>query len=157
VLALAQKLHDQYVSEGQSTRERLISEGQVLHDEFVGELNANREELLSSAQATHDALIAEATAKHEQLISEAHERSTGMVAEAEQTRATVLDELGRERDLLQKTIDLLRTFERDYRARLKAYLETQLQELVQASPMAPDGEGGDQSQGQPQDGHQPKG
>ena len=34
VLALAQKLHDQYVSEGQNTRERLITEGQALHDQL---------------------------------------------------------------------------------------------------------------------------
>ena len=33
VLALAQKLHDEYVAEGQETRERLISEGQSRHDQ----------------------------------------------------------------------------------------------------------------------------
>jgi hypothetical protein len=41
----------------------------------------------------------------------------------------VLEALARERDLLEKKIDELRTFERDYRARLKSYLEGQLQEL----------------------------
>ena len=33
VLALAQKLHDQYVAQGQETRQRLISEGQSRHDQ----------------------------------------------------------------------------------------------------------------------------
>jgi hypothetical protein len=32
VLALAQKLHDEYVAEGLNTRERLISEGQSRHE-----------------------------------------------------------------------------------------------------------------------------
>jgi DivIVA domain-containing protein len=142
VLALAQKLHDQYVSEGQSTRKRLISEGQTYHDQVVREAEAKQEEYLSSAQAKHnelfstgqakyDELIAEAAARHEQMITEARERSTGMVAEAQQRKATVLQALSRERDVLQKKIDELRTFERDYRVRLKSYLEGQLHELDQ--------------------------
>jgi DivIVA domain-containing protein len=129
VLALAEKLHAQYVSEGQETRERLIDEGQSVHDQVIGEATAKQEELRSTAQAKHDALIAEATARHEQLITEARERSTGMVAEAQQKRAEVLQSLGQERSLLQRKIDELRTFERDYRARLKSHLEGQLQQL----------------------------
>jgi hypothetical protein len=105
VLALAQKLHDEYVAEGQNTRERLISEGQAKYDEFV-----------SAGKAKHDALIAEAEA---------------LVAEAQQKRAEVLQELGSERSVLQKEIEELRTFERDHRAHLKSYLEGQLIELGQ--------------------------
>lgn len=142
VLALAQRLHEEYVAEGQTTRERLISEGQSHHDQVVGEAAATREKLLSSSQAKydellsngtakHDALIAEATSRHDEMITEARERSTGMVAEAQQKRADVLQTLGRERSLLQKKIDELRTFERDYRVRLKSYLEGQLHELEQ--------------------------
>jgi DivIVA domain-containing protein len=131
VLALAEKLHAEYVSEGHKTRERLISEGQLRHDQVIGEANAKQEQLRYAAQAKHDSLIAEATARHEQMITEARERATGMVAEAQQKRAEVLQTLGHERSLLQQKIDELRTFERDYRARLKAHLEGQLRELDQ--------------------------
>jgi DivIVA domain-containing protein len=153
VLALAQKLHDEYVSEGQDTRERLISEGQSHYDQVVGEATARQEELLSTGQAKydefvsvggakhdefvsvggakHDALIAEATAEHEHLITEARESSTGMVADAKQKRAEVLQALGHERSLLEKNVEELETFERDYRASLKSYFEGQLVELEQ--------------------------
>jgi DivIVA domain-containing protein len=131
VLALAEKLHAEYVSEGQKTRERLIGEGQLRHDQVIGEANAKQEQLRYSAQAKHDALIAEATGRHEQMITEARERAAGMVAEAQQKRAEVLQTLGHERSLLQQKIDELRTFERDYRARLKSHLEGQLRELDQ--------------------------
>jgi DivIVA domain-containing protein len=131
VLALAEKLHAEYVSEGRNTRERLISEGQLRHDQVVGEAIAQQEELRSTSQAKHDALIAEATARHEQLITEARERATGMVAEAQQKRAEVLQTLGHERTVLQTKIDELRAFERDYRARLKSHLEAQLHQLEQ--------------------------
>jgi DivIVA domain-containing protein len=129
VLALAEKLHAEYVAEGQKTRERLISEGQLRHDQVIGEANAKQEQLRHSAQAKHDALIAEATSRHEQMITEARERATGMVAEAQQKRAEVLQTLGHELSLLQQKIDELRIFERDYRARLKSHLENQLREL----------------------------
>ncbi len=174
VLALAQKLHEEYVSEGQTTRERLIHEGQAHHDKVVGEAAAKHAELLSTGQAKHDqflaigqskhaeflstgqakhdSLIAEASARHEQMITEARERSTGMLAEAQQKKAAVLEALGRERDLLEKKIDELRTFERDYRARLKSYLESQLQELDHTgADKGADGKGRSTDSGDQQD------
>jgi hypothetical protein len=54
-----------------------------------------------------------------------------MVAEAQQKRAELLQTLGHERSLLQRKIDELRVFERDYRARLKSHLEGQLHQLEQ--------------------------
>jgi cell division septum initiation protein DivIVA len=149
VLALAQKLHDQYVSEGQNTRERLISEGQSRHDQVVGEATARHEELLTTGQASydefvsvgkakHDALVAEAealifraTAEHEHMITEARERSTGMVTEAQQKKADVLQGLGTERRSVQKEIEELQAFERNHRAHLKSFLQGQLIELEQ--------------------------
>jgi len=87
--------------------------------------------------------VSEATSRHEQMITEARERSTGMVAEAQQKKAQILEELGRERSLLEKKIDELRAFERDYRARLKNYIESQLSELDHTGiePSDDDGEG----------------
>jgi DivIVA domain-containing protein len=132
VLALAEKLHAEYVTEGQETRERLIGEGQAHRDKVIGEATAKQAELRSTAQAKHDALISEATTRHEQLITEARERATGMVAEAQQKKAELLQSLGHERSLLQRKIDELRIFERDYRARLKSHLEGQLHQLEEA-------------------------
>lgn len=150
VLALAQKLHDEYVSEGQVTRDRLISEGQSHHDDVVGRATAKHDDLLvtgqakydelvSAGQAKHDALIAEADAKvthaaaeREQMITEARERSTGMVAEAQERRTEVLRGLGGEQNLLEKTIEELQISERDYHDRQKSYLQGQLLALDQS-------------------------
>jgi len=127
VLALAQKLHDEYVAEGQRTRESLISEGQSRHDQVVGEATARQEELLSTGQAKYDEFVSAGQAKHDELIAEAE----ALVAEAQHKRAEVLAGLGNERDVLQKEIEELRTIERDHRARLKSYIEGQLIELEQ--------------------------
>jgi len=127
LLALAQTLHDEYVSEGQNTRERLISEGQSRHDQVVSEASARQEELLKTGQATYDEFVSAGEAKHDALVAEAE----ALIADAQQKRAALLQELRSERSALQTEIEELRTFERDHRTRLKSYLKGQLNELAQ--------------------------
>jgi hypothetical protein len=127
VLALAQKLHDEYVAQGQETRQRLISDGQSRHDQVVGEATARLEELLSTGQAKYDEFVSAGQAKHDALIAQAE----ALVAEAQHKKAEVLQRLGSERGVLQKEIEELRTIERDHRTHLKSYLEDQLIELEQ--------------------------
>jgi cell division septum initiation protein DivIVA len=103
LLALAQKVHDEYVAEGQARYDSLIAEA--------------------------EALLAEANAEREHMITAARERSTEMVGEARQQRDAMLHDLGSERGLLEKKIEDLRTFERGHRALMKSYLEGQLIEL----------------------------
>src|ERR1035437_10063141 len=128
VLALAEKLHDEYVAAGQSTREKLISEGQARHDQVVVEATARQEELLSTGQARYDELVSAGKAKHDALIAEAE----ALVAEGQQKKAQILQELDSERSVLQKQIEELRTFERDHFAHLKSYLQGQLITLEQS-------------------------
>ena len=68
-----------------------------------------------------------------ELITEARERSTGMVHEAQQRKAAILEELNEQRTVLERKIEQLRNFEREYRGRLKTYIEGQLQELDQTA------------------------
>ena len=70
-----------------------------------------------------------------------------MVHEAQQKKAQILEELSRERNLLERKIDELRTFERDYRARLKSYIEAQLADLEHTG-VEPAEAGDDESQGE---------
>jgi cell division septum initiation protein DivIVA len=130
VLALAQKLHDEYVAEGQRTRESLISEGQSRRDQVVGEATARQEELVSTGQAKYDELVSAGKAKHDELIAEAE----ALIAEAQHKRAEVLTALGSERGVLQEEIEKLRTTERDHRAHLRSYLQGQLIKLEQTGP-----------------------
>jgi hypothetical protein len=137
LLALAQKLHEEYVAEGKDTRERLITEGQSHHDQVVAEATAKHEALLFDSQAKHDELVSVGEARHdvlmahadvliaehERMITEARERSAGMVIEARQERAEVLQGLGGERSVLQKEIEELRTIKGHNHARQKSYLE----------------------------------
>ncbi|MFI7483092.1 DivIVA domain-containing protein [Kocuria sp. M1R5S2] len=48
VLAMAQKLHDEYVAEGSAERERLISEARSQAEELISEARRTREETLAT-------------------------------------------------------------------------------------------------------------
>ncbi len=50
VLAMAQKLHDDYVSQGQAERERLITEGRTQADHLVAEGKRTKEQTLSALE-----------------------------------------------------------------------------------------------------------
>ena len=85
IIALANRLHDEYVKNGEDERDRLISD-------------ANDE--------------------HKRIVGEAEEKSASTLAALEKSKAD-----------LEKSIEGLRTFERDYRNRLRNYLENQLRDL----------------------------
>lgn len=85
IIALANRLHDEHVKNGEDERDRLITE-------------ANEE--------------------HKRIVGEAEEKSRTTLADLESKKAE-----------LDKTIEGLRNFERDYRNRLRNYLENQLREL----------------------------
>jgi regulator of protease activity HflC (stomatin/prohibitin superfamily) len=62
-------------------------------------------------------------------VGEAKSQANRIVREAEETSQRTLGQLEQERSLLERKIDELRVFERDYRTRLKSYLENLLGDL----------------------------
>jgi DivIVA domain-containing protein len=93
MLALAQKLHDEYVRNGEQTRDRIVGE--------------------------------------------ARDHAGRLVREAEDKQRQTLGSLEQERSLLERKIDELRAFEREYRSRLKSYLEGQLRDLEAKAAVVP--------------------
>jgi DivIVA domain-containing protein len=93
MLALAQKLHDEYVRNGEQTRDRIVNE--------------------------------------------ARDHAGRLVREAEDKQRQTLGSLEQERSLLERKIDELRAFEREYRSRLKSYLEGQLRDLEAKAAVVP--------------------
>ena len=76
-----------------------------------------------------DALIAEGTAQAARLVSEAEAKQRQIIADTENTNRQRVAVLEQEQRQLEGKIDELRTFERDYRAQLKSYIQGQLSEL----------------------------
>src|SRR6185312_17073884 len=67
--------------------------------------------------------------KRDALIAEGHATAARIVGEAEATQRTQIAALDQERAQLESNIEQLRDFEREYRQKLKSYIEGQLREL----------------------------
>jgi DivIVA domain-containing protein len=85
--------------------------------------------MLQLAQKVHDDYVNAGKAEGERLLAEAQEESTRIVREAENQSQRTLSQLEQERSLLERKIDELRIFERDYRTRLKSYLQNLLGDI----------------------------
>jgi DivIVA domain-containing protein len=162
IISLAQRVHDEHIAEGQSTKARLIEEaetyrdttvreadernatliesaqvrhdelvttGQTQHDELVASGQLQHDELVASGQLQHDELVGQGQATHDRLVSEGEQTRDQMVGEAEQRRANVLADLGAQQGGVNATIEELKSFESDYRGRLRALLTEQMQIL----------------------------
>jgi cell division septum initiation protein DivIVA len=85
--------------------------------------------MLALAQKLHDEHVEAGKTERNKIISEAQAHAARLVREAEQKQRETLGNLEQQRQVLQGKVEQLKSFEREYRSRLKAYLENQLREL----------------------------
>ncbi|MCU1507151.1 MAG: DivIVA protein [Microbacteriaceae bacterium] len=90
---------------------------------------ANTNNLLQLARRLHEEHVREGIEKRDSLIAEGHATAARVVGEAEATQRAQINALDQERTAIENRIDELRTFEREYRQKLKGYIEGQLREL----------------------------
>jgi DivIVA domain-containing protein len=132
MLALAQQTADQHLAQSKSEAERLL-----------GEAQANAHATLGNAQAQSDKTLADAKARGEQMERESAAKAAQSVHDAEQRVSALTAQLDQRKSALERRVEELRTFEREYRTRLKSYLESQLRDLDssgRAEPAAAEGQ-----------------
>lgn len=98
--------------------EGLLALAQRVHDEHVAE-----------GQRRKDELVAEAEGQAKEIETAATKRRADLEKEFEKTKSA----LEQEKSDLETKIDELKTFERDYRLRLRGYIESQLRDLDRTS------------------------
>lgn len=117
LLQLARRLHEEHVREGVQKRDALIAEGQASAADIIAEGQASAAEILAESKSS----------------------AAEIAAQAEVTQREQLGALEQERDALEGRIESLRNFEREYREKLKSYIEDQLHELDSSSLVAAGG------------------
>ncbi|WP_428098457.1 DivIVA domain-containing protein [Demequina sp.] len=85
--------------------------------------------MLAMAQKLHDEYVQAGEAERDRIVAEAHTAADEIRERADGDAKARMEELSGERADLEARIDDLRRFERDYRARLKTYLENLLGDL----------------------------
>ena len=106
----------------------------------------NTNNLLQLARRLHEEHVREGVEKRDALIAEGHAAAARAVQEAEAASREQIGSLEQQRAQLEANIEELQTFEREYRQKLKGYIESQLRELddvnlleTNAAPAAPQG------------------
>ncbi|HEY0259941.1 MAG TPA: DivIVA domain-containing protein [Lacisediminihabitans sp.] len=102
----------------------------------VDDESENTNNLLQLARKLHDEHVREGIEKRDALIAEGHATAARLVGEAEEAQQTQIAALEQERSSLESRIEELRTFESEYRQKLKSYIEGQLHELEENEPAA---------------------
>lgn len=105
-------------------------------DELVEEAKNEADKVVGSARTKAERLEAESKSKSDRLEADARQRSQMLDSETAERRQQMFGELEKERDKLNAEVETLRSFEREYRSRLKTYFTQQLEALQGSSSVA---------------------
>ncbi|MHB1593476.1 MAG: DivIVA domain-containing protein [Streptosporangiaceae bacterium] len=111
------------------TAARVLALAQQTADQAIAHARREADETLSRARREADDLLTKARRQSEQITSDARARAESLERDAQERHRQAMGSLVQSREELERRVDDLRAFEREYRSRLKAYLEGQLRDL----------------------------
>jgi cell division septum initiation protein DivIVA len=154
VLILAQRTGDEHVASAQhhadtiradarTAAEQMVRDAQAHADgmrreagKAVSEAHATAEQIVRDAQAHADGarrdaekIVSDARAGAAEVVKDAQANAAGLEREAQQRYEDVIGSLAAKRAALQQQIEALQLFDRDYRDRLRTFMEGQLRAL----------------------------
>jgi DivIVA domain-containing protein len=91
--------------------------------------SATSSQLLQLARKLHDQHVQEGRDERQRIIDEGKTSAQRLIAEAEMKQREEINELDQQRIAVERKIEELKQFEKEYRSHLKQYLETQLVDL----------------------------
>lgn len=117
------------VGEASSAAARLLEIAARNADELVGEAKDNADKIIGEARTKAERLESESKTKADRVESDARTRSQRLDSETAERRQQLFGDLDKEKDKLHTEVENLRSFEREYRSRLKSYFQEQLEAL----------------------------
>ncbi|MGW0036051.1 DivIVA-like cell division protein Wag31 [Gordonia sp. NPDC003376] len=137
VLGLAQETADRLTSSSRQEADTLLTDARQRADSMVAEAQSKSEAMLTDARQRSEAILADAQTRSEAQVRQAQERADALQSDAERKHAEIMGTINQQRGVLEGRIEQLKIYEREYRTRLKTYLESQLEELQQRGSAAP--------------------
>ncbi len=129
LLGLAQETAERLTGDAAAEAEATRSAAKAESDRLLSEAQAEADKLLTDAHSRSEALVTEAATKAEALDRDSRVRADALDRDAQQKYTQALDKLTTERSTLERKIDDLRVYEREYRSRLKSWISDQLVQL----------------------------
>jgi DivIVA domain-containing protein len=117
------------VEDNMDTAARVLSLAQQTADQAIADARREADETLNRARREADDVLTKARRQAEQITGDARARAESLERDAQERHRQAMGSLVQQREELERRVDDLRAFEREYRSRLKAYLEGQLRDL----------------------------
>ena len=137
VLTLAQQTVDQVLADARREADEILTKAALRAEQTVARVLADApreatqtvDQVLADARREADEILIKARRQAEQVTGDARARAESLERDARERHRQAMGSLVQTREELERRVDDLRAFEREYRSRLKAYLEGQLREL----------------------------
>ena len=147
-LVMAQRMSDQTVEEAKVKAKSMVAEAearaknmteqaQMRAREVTEAAQMRAREVTEAAQARARELTEGLETRYKERIQSAEARARVAEEQARMQIAQATEQVARRRQELESSIEALRAFERDYRARLRGFVEGQLKALEDAAPSGP--------------------
>lgn len=137
VLGLAQEMADRLTGEAKAESDGMLTEARTKSEQMLADARAKSDSMVTEARTRAETMLNDARTRSETLERQAREKASALERDAQRKHAEVMGSIVQEKNTLEKKIDELRTFEREYRTRLKTYLESQLRDLEGRGSAAP--------------------
>ena len=137
VLGLAQEMADRLTGEAKAEADGMLGEARTKSEQLLSDARAKADGMVNEARTRAETMLSDARTRAETLERQSREKAASLEREAARKHTEVISSINQEKSTLEKKIDELRTFEREYRTRLKTYLESQLRELDGRGSAAP--------------------
>ncbi|BBG03076.1 MULTISPECIES: DivIVA-like cell division protein Wag31 [Pseudonocardia] len=137
VLGLAQEMADRLTAEAKNEADTMLSDARTKSEQLLSDARTKADGLVNDARSRAETMLNDARTRSETLERQSRDKASGLVSDAERKQNEIMGAIQRDKSVLEKKIDELRTFEREYRTRLKTYLESQLRDLEGRGSAAP--------------------
>ena len=137
VLSMAQEMAERLTAEAKSEADAMLTDARTKAEQLLSEARTKADGMVNDARARAETMLNDARTRAETLERQSRDKAATLVGEAERKQAEIIGTITRDKSVLEKKIDELRTFEREYRTRLKTYLESQLRDLGERGSAAP--------------------
>jgi DivIVA domain-containing protein len=118
-----------HIEDNMDTAARVLSLAQQTADQAIADARREADETLGRARREADEVLTKARRQAEPITGDARARAESLERDAQERHRQAMGSLVQTREELERRVDDLRAFEREYRSRLKAYLEGQLRDL----------------------------
>src|SRR5918998_1135130 len=119
VLGLAQEMAGRLTGKAKADADAMLGQAQTKSKQLLSDARAKADGMVNEARTRAETMVNDARTRAETLERQCRDKAASLERDAARKHTEILAGLSQEQGILETKIDELRTFERDYRSRLK--------------------------------------